>query len=133
MCEASKPSLLLDVDPSSGAVQTYDKRAQLNCLKDPVPLNVGDVLTVVAFNQIQRNNLTRKSSSFLSKAAYSRTFSAPQHTIFRFDLSYSEDELEYVPPGFFYYCDHLPPNSTHEATLDNDIHTGCPDSIKYSM
>lgn len=128
VCEATKPSL------EFRGAQAYDRQSQLNCLKDPVPLNVGDVLTVVAFNQIQNTNVTRKSSSFLSHAAYSRTFSAPQHTIFRFDLSYGskEEEPAYAPPGFFKYC--MPDGPTHEATLDQDLRTGCPlDSIRYSM
>lgn len=134
VCEANKPTLALDMDPSSGAVHAYDKRPQLNCLKDPVPLNVGDVLTVVAFNQIlPNNNISRKSSSLLSSLAYSRTFSAPQHTIFRFDLTYGDEEPDYAPWGFWRYCDKIDNGEIHEQTMDIDLNTGCPDSITYNI
>lgn len=132
LCEATKPSLLLlqvDDDDEEGAVHAYDKRTQLNCRKGSVPLEVGDVLTVVAFNQIHpQTHLTRTSSNFLAMTAFGRRFQTYQHTIFRFDLSYGNDEPEYIPPAYFRYCDKIP---KEEKQIPINNRTGCPESIQY--
>lgn len=74
----------------------------INELKGRIPLNAGDVLTVVAFNQIRPHNYTRRSGGFLSATPFDRSYSGNQHSVFRFALSY--DEPAYAPPAFFKYA-----------------------------
>lgn len=129
VCEMTKPSLLFSPD-SRGMLQAYDKRAQLNCLKGQIPLNVGEVLTVLAFNERRPHKLTRGSRAFAEQEPYDLgSFSTTQHTVFRFDLNYYE-EPDYAPPSYFLYTN----VTMHRVTsLDDVIHTGCPDgSIRFN-
>ena len=133
VCEATRPSLLLKTD-SAGNTHAYDKRAQLNCLQGRVPLDAGDVLTVLAFNEIRPHNVTRSSQAFRKQTPFSNSFVVHQHSIFRFDLSHGDVEPPYVPPSYFYYSDHGVLNPNFTKPLDVMIHTGCSDdSIRFGF
>ena len=129
VCEATRPSLHLQVD-NAGIEHGYDKRARMNCLQGQVPLNVGDVLTVLAFNEIHPHNITRRSPAFLEQNVFENGFAVNQHSVFRFELSYGNEEPAYVPPSYFYYSDGWEKEESN-VTLDELLHTGCPDSIRY--
>jgi hypothetical protein len=128
ICEVTKPSLSFEND-ETGELQVYEKRAKLNCLNHPVELRVGDRLIVVAFNTVQKSQLTRRSNA----NAFGTFFAAYQHTIFRFTLTYDERNIEYAPPSYFYYADlgeDLDPNHFYP---DKFITGTCSPQISYRM
>ena len=137
VCEATRPSVQMETDASSTNItHWYDRRARLNCQRDPVPLQVGDVLTVLAFNEIRPHNVTRSEAcEFRRTSPFEESFAVQQHSIFRFDLSHDADrEPEYVPPSYFFYALRGRVKKRKHEPLDSYMNTGCPaDSIRYGF
>lgn len=129
VCEASKP-LLQYLPRDNGDVQAHEKRVELRCKEGPVDLNVGDRLIVLAFNTVHKN--LPESKDFKSQDAFSDFFATYQHTIFRFTLTYSDKNIQYTPPSYFYYADtgeDFDPERFHPDLL---ITGTCPRTIKFA-